>query len=250
MSLSDRYTRMRSAHRRNRRPRPTLRARLRSLVRVLVRVTKWSVAVGLGLGIAGSAWFAWFYKHDILDDPGPHLARAAIEEIIAQESPILYRDGETRLGVFFSREHREYVAKDRVPQAWKDAIVASEDQRFFRHRGVDPRGIARAMMQNIQAGRLVAGGSSLTQQTAKNLYYRPDRSLQSKWRELVNALRLEAHYDKDDILEFYANQFHVSANGRGIGIAARYFFDKEVEQLTTLECAFIAGMVKAPASYN
>ncbi|NOY24949.1 MAG: hypothetical protein GXP62_03665, partial [Oligoflexia bacterium] len=82
------------------------------------------------------------------------------------------------------------------------------------------------------------------------MYYRPDRSIRSKWEELLNALRLEAHYSKQDILEFYANQFHVSANGRGLGIAARYFFDKDVSELDTLECAYLAGMVKAPATYN
>lgn len=250
MSLSDRYDRVRKAHHDSNKPKPTLRQRGGRVGRFVLRVLKGSVVVALGLGIAGAGWFGWFYKNEIVENPGPHLERAAIEEIIAQESPILYRDASTRLGVFFAREHREYVGKDRIPQAWKDAIVASEDQRFYEHPGVDPKGIARAMKQNVEAGRLVAGGSSLTQQTAKNLYYRPDRSLQSKWRELVNALRLEAHYGKDDILEFYANQFHVSANGRGIGIAARYFFDKEVEALTTLECAFIAGMVKAPAAYN
>ncbi|MFO0003623.1 MAG: biosynthetic peptidoglycan transglycosylase, partial [bacterium] len=110
--------------------------------------------------------------------------------------------------------------------------------------------IVRAAVQNARAGRVVAGGSTLTQQTAKNLFYRPDRSLRSKAQELVDALRLEAHFSKEDILEFYANQFHVSANGRGLGIAARYFFDKRVDELTLKECAFIAGMVKAPSRYN
>ena len=108
----------------------------------------------------------------------------------------------------------------------------------------------RAMYANIKARRLVAGGSTLTQQTAKNLYYRPDRSLRSKWNELLNALRLEAHYSKDEILEFYFNQFHVAGNGRGLGIAARYYFDKSVADLSLQECAFIAGSVKAPARYN
>mgnify|MGYP001405104872 CR=1 FL=1 len=74
--------------------------------------------------------------------------------------------------------------------------------------------------------------------------------LKSKWTELLNALRLEAHFSKEEILEFCANQFHVSSNGRGLGIAARYFFDKDVTELSTLECAFLAGLVKAPSRYN
>ncbi|RME28651.1 MAG: hypothetical protein D6798_01905, partial [Deltaproteobacteria bacterium] len=214
------------------------------------RWTRRLAVLGAVAAMVAAAVGAWAYQRYVVEEPGAHIQRDAILRIIAQESPVLYADGRTRIGVFFAREHREYVPYDRIPKAWVDAIVAAEDQRFFTHPGIDPIGIARAMKANLAAGRVVAGGSSLTQQTAKNLYYRPDRSLRSKWEELVNALRLEAHYSKEEILEFYANQFHVSANGRGLGIAARYFFDKDVEDLTTLECAFLAGMVKAPANYN
>ncbi len=188
--------------------------------------------------------------------PEPGMDRDSIMAIIAQESPILYRDGQTRIGVLFDSEHRVYVPYEKIPEAWVQAITAAEDQRFFSHPGVDPLGISRAMWANLKAGRVVAGGSTLTQQTAKNLFYRPDRSWRSKVAELELALELESAFSKEDILEFYANQFHVSANGRGLAIAARYFFDKDLtsdapdQQLTTLECAFLAGLVKAPASYN
>ena len=208
------------------------------------------LVVGLGVGLIGLAGAAAFYKAEVLDNPGPHVSRDAIMAIIAQESPVLYRDGKTRIGVFFAEEHRAYVPFGEIPADWVDAITSAEDHRYFDHPGFDVYGISRAMVANIQAGRVVAGGSTLTQQTAKNLYYRPDRSLKSKVEELVNALRLEARFSKQDILEFYANQFHVSANGRGLAIAARYFFDKDVQALTTLECAFLAGLVKAPAAYN
>jgi membrane peptidoglycan carboxypeptidase len=202
------------------------------------------------VAIVGAAVGCSWYKDEVIDNPGDHIQPEAIQAVIAQESPVLYRDGKTRIGVFFDKDHREYVPFEQIPEAWVQAIVAAEDKSFWSHPGVDFAGIARAMKQNIAAGKLVAGGSSLTQQTAKNLFYRPDRSLKSKWTELVNALRLEAHYSKEDILEFYANQFHVNSNGRGLGIAARYFFDKRPEEMDTLECAFIAGMVKAPSRYN
>ncbi|MFH1466792.1 MAG: transglycosylase domain-containing protein [Pseudomonadota bacterium] len=193
-------------------------------------------------------WYA--YRRCVVEEPGERFTRAAIMDIISEESPVYYRDGQTRFGVFFAREHRDYVPYREIPDACVAAIVAAEDKRFFDHHGVDPMGITRAMVMNAKAGHLVAGGSTLTQQTAKNLYYRPDRSLRSKGTELVNALRLEAHFSKQDILEFYFNQFHVSGNGRGIGIAARYFFDRDVGQLGLHECAFLAGMVKAPSRYN
>jgi penicillin-binding protein 1A len=182
--------------------------------------------------------------------PGEHLSREAIMRIISEESPVYYRDGKTRIGVFFDQEHRQYVKYEQIPTACVDAIVAAEDENFWSHKGVDPWGVARALWVNLKAGGLVAGGSTITQQTAKNLYYRPDRSLRSKLGEAVNALRLERRYSKKEILEFYLNQFHVSSNGRGIGIAARYFFDKDVGDLSLQECAFLAGLVKAPSRYN
>jgi len=137
-----------------------------------------------------------------------------------------------------------------MPQAFVNAMVASEDTRFFSHIGFDAVGIIRAALKNLQARKVVQGGSSLTQQTAKNLFKRTDRSLQAKLKELLYALRLEYHYPKEKIFEFYANQFFVSGNGHGLGVAARYYFDKMPEELTLVECAFIAGSVKRPNFYN
>ena len=226
---------------------------VRGLARWALRLTL-SAVVSAALAIGGAIGL---FESGRLGASADQFAEPAIMAIIAQESAVLYADGQTRIGVFFAQEHRQYVPFERLPTAWVDAIVAAEDQRFWEHPGVDPQGIARAMVQNLKAGGLVAGGSSLTQQTAKNLFYRPDRSLRSKVDELANALRLEHAFGADDkragkkkILEFYANQFHVSHNGRGIAIAARYFFDKDVGELDVLECAFIAGLVKAPANYN
>ncbi|MBX2801360.1 MAG: transglycosylase domain-containing protein [Myxococcales bacterium] len=214
-----------------------------------------------GFGVVGSVGLAVVailavvitvvaYQVYVVANPGPHLSREHVRSIIAQESPVYYADGDSHVGVFFEEEHRQFVPFEDLPSAYVMAIVAAEDGRFWRHWGVDPKGIARAMRDNISSGSVVAGGSTLTQQTAKNLYYRPDRSLRAKLVELLNALRLERHYDKAEILEFYVNQFHVSGNGRGLGIAARHFFDKEVEDLSVAECAFLAGLVKAPSYYD
>lgn len=197
-----------------------------------------------------SVWAGWTYRVEVVDYAGPEMEKEKILAVIAQESPVTYRDGRTRLGVFFDQEHRQYLRYEQFPKNWVNAIVAAEDSNFFAHPGVDPKHILRASIQNLRAGKVVAGGSTLTQQTAKNLFYRPDRSLRSKWTELLNALRLERLYSKEEILEFYGNQFHVSANGRGLAIGARYFFDKSVDQLSLKECAFLAGLVKAPSRYN
>lgn len=208
----------------------------------------WLLAALCG-AVVGATSGVLYHRHVVID-PGPDLDRKHIVGVIAEESPVYFRDGVTRVGVFFSDEHRELVSWEELPTSWTAAIVAAEDSRFWKHPGFDVLGIARAMWSNVQAGAVVAGGSSLTQQTAKNLYYRPDRSARAKLVEALNALRLERHYRKEEILTFYANQFHVSGNGRGLGIAARYFFDKVPGQLGTVEAAFLAGLVKAPSAYD
>jgi penicillin-binding protein 1A len=207
-------------------------------------------SVTIAAGILGSVAAFVGYRWYVVDSPGPELDREHIRTIIAQESPVYYRDGTTRVGVFFESEHRLFVPFEEMPRAYVMGIVAAEDGSFWRHGGVNPKGIARAVRDNLLAGGLVAGGSTLTQQTAKNLYYRPDRSAKSKLIELVNALRLEEHFEKHEILEFYVNQFHVTSNGRGLGIAARHFFDKDPDELTVAECAYIAGLVKGPTNYD
>ena len=182
--------------------------------------------------------------------PGDAIKPENIRSILGKESPVLYNDGKTRLGVFFSEAHRQYVPYDEIPVNFINALVASEDNRFFSHFGFDIFGIARATLKNIQSRRIVQGGSTLTQQTAKNLFKRQDRSLKAKLKELLFALRLEYHYSKEKIFEFYANQFYVSGNGHGLGVAARYYFDKKPEELSLLQCAYIAGSVKRPNAYN
>lgn len=216
----------------------------------LLRLGLWLGVVGGVFSVLGGGVLGYLYYQHVIVDPGPHIDAAHVRSIISQESPVYYRDGSTRIGVFFEDEHRQFVSWERLPQAYVMGIVAAEDGGYWHHSGVNLKGLARAMRDNVLAGTVVAGGSTLSQQTAKNLYYRPDRSLKSKLTELLNALRLEAHFDKRQILTFYANQFHVSGNGRGLGIAARYFFDLEPEQLTLAESAFLAGLVKAPSRYD
>jgi membrane peptidoglycan carboxypeptidase len=152
--------------------------------------------------------------------------------------------------VFFDDAHRQYISYEQIPKSFVNALVASEDNRFFQHHGFDPISISRAAVRNYKAGRVVEGGSTLTQQTAKNLFKRSGRSYEAKLKELLFALRLEHHYSKEKIFEFYSNQFYVRGNGHGLGVAARYYFDKNVEELTLLESAFIAGSVKRPNYYN
>lgn len=195
-------------------------------------------------GLAG-----WLYMLVVVE-PGSEISEANIERILGRESHVYYSDGITKLGVFFDTAHRQYVKYSEIPSDFVNALIAAEDGRFFDHFGFDLGGISRAMVKNFQAGRVVQGGSTLTQQTAKNLFKRQGRSYSAKLKELLFALRLEYHYPKEKIFEFYANQFYVSGNGHGLGVAARYYFDKKPSELSLVECAFIAGSVKRPNYYN
>ena len=200
------------------------------------------VLISLGAGTV----LYWF----VAVEPGEDITEENIKNILGKESPVFYNDGQTALGVFFADAHRQYIEYDEIPKTFIDALVASEDNRFFSHFGFDIVGITRAAIKNVQARRIVQGGSTLTQQTAKNLFKRTDRSFQAKFKELIYALRLEYHYTKEQILEFYANQFYVSGNGLGLGVAARYYFDKKPAELSLIESAYIAGSVKRPNFYN
>ena len=196
--------------------------------------------------LAGFSAFFWL----VVLNPGDEILQGNIEKILSMESPVYYSDGQSKIGVFFKDAHRQYISYNEIPTNFTNAIVASEDNNFFKHHGVDVAGILRALFANIKAGKVVQGGSTITQQTAKNLFKRKDRSIKSKLTELLYALRLEYHYPKEKIIEFYANQFYVSGNGHGLGVAAQYYFNKPAAELDLLESAFIAGSVKRPNYYN
>jgi len=201
---------------------------------------------GLLAGILGGAGLYYL----VVLQPCPEMEESAIAAILSRESPVYYRDGESKIGVLFEGIHRQYLSYGEIPQDFINALIASEDDEYFEHFGVDIPGILRAMLANLRAGRVVQGGSTITQQTAKNLFKRESRSIKAKLKELLYALRLEHRYSKEKILEFYCNQFFVSGNGHGLGVAARYYFNKKPQDLSLLECAFIAGSLKRPNYYN
>jgi membrane peptidoglycan carboxypeptidase len=179
-------------------------------------------------------------------NPSGKFDYANINGILSGESHVFYRDGKNRFGAFFNETHRFYVKYDSLPKFLIDAVVAAEDAKFWEHKGFDIRGIARAIRNNIENGYFSQGGSTITQQTVKNLFGREEHTFTAKIKEFADALRLERKYRKSAILEFYLNQFHVTGNGKGIGVASVYFFDKNISELNLEECAFIAGILKAP----
>src|SRR5271166_4407668 len=130
------------------------------------------------------------------------------------------------------------------------AVIATEDRRFYGHFGVDPIGLVRAAFANISAGRVVQGGSTITQQLAKNLFLTPERSLSRKIQETLLALWLEHRFSKIQILEIYLNRVYLGAGTYGVDAAAHRYFSKSARQTTLYESAAIAGLLKAPTRFN
>jgi penicillin-binding protein 1A len=147
-------------------------------------------------------------------------------------------------------QNRSPVSLEEVPQTFIDAIVSTEDRRFRRHWGVDLIGIARAALHNLQAGEIVEGGSTITQQLAWNLFLTHEKTFSRKIREAVLALRIERRYSKDEILEMYVNQIYFGDGTYGIAAAAMDFFGKRPMELTLPECALLAGLPRNPRDYS
>jgi penicillin-binding protein 1B len=152
-----------------------------------------------------------------------------------------------------NNEDRVLVRLADAPPQLVQALIAVEDHNFYSHRGFDPRGIARAGWSFV-SGKGLQGGSTLTQQLVKNFFLSPERTLQRKLTELVMAVLLEAHYEKDEILETYLNEIYLGQDRdraiHGVGLAALHYFGKPVNQLTLAESALIVAMVKGPAVYD
>lgn len=146
-------------------------------------------------------------------------------------------------------EHRSYATYDQMPDQLVDAFLAAEDRRFWEHQGLDFRGLTRAIVVNIRSGSLVQGGSTITQQVAKQ-FLSHDRTLSRKLSEAILSLRMESRLDKSAILEIYMNKIFLGHGAYGVAAAAGRYFDKELEELTLAECALIAGLANAPSRYS
>ena len=161
----------------------------------------------------------------------------------------VYSDSRELLAEFFV-ENRTPVVLSNVPEALIKALVATEDTRFYSHRGLDYRGIARAMYRNVRSGKILEGGSTLTQQLAKVLFLTPERSYLRKIKEMALALKIEQRYTKQEILTLYLNQIYFGSGAYGVEAAAQTYFNKQAKDLALAECALLAGIPRSPKYYS
>ena len=150
----------------------------------------------------------------------------------------------------FGEYRRRPVTYDEVPDDLRNAFIAIEDARFYDHKGIDFRGIARAIVSALKSGRVSQGASTITMQVARNFFLNNDRTIDRKLREALLALKIEGELDKDEILELYLNKIFLGKRSYGVGSAAEIYYGKKVEELTLAQSAMIAGLPKAPSKYN
>ena len=161
---------------------------------------------------------------------------------------IVYAADGSVLAEWHAEEDRVLVSYDDLPQHLIDAVVAIEDERYWVHPGVDLKSVARALVENIEAGAIVQGGSTITQQYLKNVLLTPEVTADRKIEEATLALRLEENLSKEEILERYVNTVYLGGGSYGVGAAAAHYFDKSVEQLSLPESALLAGLIQSPSA--
>ena len=161
----------------------------------------------------------------------------------------VYSDDQRLLGEFFM-EKRELLAYDQIPKQVIDAVLATEDTKFFKHRGVRLFSLLRALIVDIRAGKFVQGGSTITQQLAKTLFLTPEKSISRKVKEMLIALQIELNYTKQEILTLYFNQIYFGSGAYGLEAASQIYFNKRAADLTLAQSALLAGLPRAPSYYS
>lgn len=180
----------------------------------------------------------------------------ALTDVASGQALDLFRLEPPEIGSIYPshNEDRVLVKREELPDHLIKALLATEDQHYFQHFGVDPIAIARAMLANIRAGKAVQGGSTLTQQLVKNFYLTDEKSLLRKFNEALMAMLLEARYSKDEILEAYANEVYLGQDGpraiHGFGLASWYYFGRPLNELRMQETAILVALLKGATLYN
>lgn len=172
------------------------------------------------------------------------------KDINVVESTVIFDDNNNIITTIHGEENRTIVSLNEIPKNLQNAFIAIEDNRFYDHFGIDIIGIGRAIVKNIASGGVSEGGSTITQQLAKNKFLTQEQTFSRKIKEIGIALKLESKYSKDEILEMYLNQIYFGRGAYGVETASRIYFGKDVKDLTLSECAMLAGIPRSPNYYS
>ena len=208
----------------------------------LIIGTFWTFIICLTAGIGISGGFLFAYMRDL-----PNLG--SLEEYRNSLITTIYSDRDEPFASFYEQK-RIPISLEKIPEHLKNAIIAVEDAQFYKHHGINLRGITRAVLVNLRAGEVIEGGSSITQQLAKVFFLNPEKSFSRKIKEALLALEIEKKFSKDKILELYCNHIYFGHGAYGVQAAAQVYFRRPVEKLSLAECATLAGLPRAPNYYS
>ncbi len=212
---------------------------------LLMRIFRWIAWLAAGCAVVGAIAASIVYF--ILSEDLPKIT--SLSDYHPPIITTIYSDDNRKVAEFF-KERRIVIPISDMPEMLLQAFVAAEDDRFYIHKGVDLVSIVRAFFKNLEAGAIVQGGSTITQQVTKSLLLSPERSYQRKIKEAILAYRIDKTLTKDDILHLYLNQIYLGHGAYGVEAAAENYFGKSAKNMNLAECAMLAGLPQAPSRYS
>ncbi len=221
------------------------RARRQSSASTFGRLIKWSLIMTIILMFVTMVAMVGVYSYMSKDLPKITSLTDYHPSIIST----VYSDDNRKIAEFY-KERRIVVPLSEIPLQLRQAFIAAEDSRFYQHQGIDFLSIVRAFIKNLEAGTIVQGGSTITQQVTKSFLLTPERSYERKIKEAILAYRIDKTFSKEEILYLYLNQIYLGHGAYGVEAAAENYFGKSVNELNLAECAILAGLPQAPSRYS
>jgi len=212
---------------------------------IFAKIVRWFILVSVFMMISGMFGVAGVYFY-----LGRNLPK--ISSLKDYRPPVIttvYSDDNRKIAEF-SKERRIVIPLSQMPEMLKKAFIAAEDARFYKHKGIDILSIIRAFFKNIEAGTIVQGGSTITQQVTKSFFLTPERRYTRKIKEAILAYRIDKKFTKNEILFLYLNQIYLGHGAYGVKAASENYFGKSAQELNLAECAILAGLPQAPSRYS
>jgi penicillin-binding protein 1A len=209
---------------------------------IILKIFLWTFLVVTLLGLLGGIGVYYFLSENL----------PTISTLTDYHPPVIttvYADDNQKIAEFYN-ERRIVVPLSEIPEMLIEAFVAAEDARFYKHRGIDLLSIVRAFFKNLEAGTIVQGGSTITQQVTKSFFLTPEKSYTRKLKEAILAYRIDKVFNKEEILYLYLNQIYLGHGAYGVEAASENYFGKSVKKLNMAECAILAGLPQAPSRYS
>ena len=211
-------------------------------MRKIIKWSLWTVVVLMFLGAAATFGVFFYLSRDL-----PKIS--SLKDYHPSVITTVVSDDNQKIAEFY-KERRIVVPLEDIPKQLQQAFISAEDARFYKHQGIDLISIVRAFFKNLEAGAIVQGGSTITQQVTKSFLLTPERSYERKIKEAILAYRIDKTFSKEDILYLYLNQIYLGHGAYGVEAAAENYFGKSVKELNLAECAMMAGLPQAPSRYS